>query len=54
LFHDTLTVSDPTEVLYVMAVFVCKGCGAVKEGRCKPKKCECGAEGQYEKVEEKK
>lgn len=35
-----------------MSVFVCSKCGAVKEGRCKPKKCpKCGAEGSFEKKE---
>lgn len=29
-----------------MAVFVCTHCGAQREGRCKPKKCEkCGKSG---------
>lgn len=37
-----------------MAVFVCKVCGAQKEGRCKPKKCECGGEGTFEKKAEEK
>lgn len=27
-----------------MAIFICKECGAEKEGRCKPQKCpKCGA-----------
>ncbi|HLN65602.1 MAG TPA: hypothetical protein VK464_29095 [Symbiobacteriaceae bacterium] len=34
-----------------MAVFQCKSCGATKEGRCKPQKCECGAKGEFVKVE---
>ena len=35
-----------------MAKFVCKSCGDVREGRCKPKKCQkCGKSGkdQFEK-----
>lgn len=32
-----------------MAIFKCKECGETKEGRCKPKKCSCGADGSYEK-----
>ena len=37
-----------------MAVFVCSSCGAVKEGRCKPKKCaQCGASETYSKTEDK-
>ena len=33
-----------------MAVFVCKNCGAEKEGRCKPQKCEkCETKGSFEK-----
>ena len=33
-----------------MAVFKCKACGAEKETRCKPQKCEkCGATGSFEK-----
>ncbi|HYF95873.1 MAG TPA: hypothetical protein VD969_26950 [Symbiobacteriaceae bacterium] len=39
-----------------MALFECKACGKVREGtqggRCKPKVCECGAEGKFEKVVE--
>lgn len=34
-----------------MAVFICKDCGAAREGRCKPQKCECGAKGSFEKQE---
>ena len=34
-----------------MAVFVCKECNAEKEGRCKPRKCQCGAENSFEKKE---
>lgn len=38
-----------------MAVFVCSKCGAVKETRCKPKKCaECGSTDTIVKQEEKK
>jgi len=37
-----------------MAVFVCSQCGVTKEGRCKPKKCECGSDGTFVKQEEKK
>ncbi|MEK6759304.1 MAG: RCKP-type rubredoxin-like domain-containing protein [Deltaproteobacteria bacterium] len=34
-----------------MAEWKCKGCGAKKEGRCKPKKCqECGS-ADFEKAE---
>lgn len=37
-----------------MAVFVCKACGATREGRCKPQKCEaCGAKGTFEKPAKK-
>jgi rubrerythrin len=33
-----------------MAVFKCKKCGAVKEGRCKPQKCpNCGEKNTMEK-----
>ena len=36
-----------------MAKFVCAECGAKREGRCKPQKCqECGTTGQFKKVEE--
>jgi len=34
-----------------MGVFVCKVCGNVKEDRCKPKTCKCGAAGSYDKVQ---
>lgn len=37
-----------------MAVFVCTQCGAEREGRCKPQKCECGAKGSFVKKEEAK
>jgi ABC-type ATPase with predicted acetyltransferase domain len=32
-----------------MAVWKCSVCGAEKESRCKPKKCECGASNSFEK-----
>jgi hypothetical protein len=33
-----------------MATFKCESCGATKEGRCKPKKCdECSAENTMQK-----
>jgi len=32
-----------------MAVWKCQTCGAEKEGRCKPRKCECGAKESFEK-----
>jgi hypothetical protein len=33
-----------------MATFKCKACGAEKDARCKPQKCEkCGAVGTVEK-----
>lgn len=36
-----------------MAVFVCKVCGAEREGRCKPQKCQqCGSKGSFEKKEQ--
>jgi len=35
-----------------MALWKCNSCGAVKESRCKPKKCpECGAQGSMVKEE---
>lgn len=35
-----------------MAVFVCKECGAEREGRCKPRKCQqCGAQNSFDKKE---
>lgn len=35
-----------------VAEFVCKECGAEKEGRCKPRKCpQCGAENSFAKKE---
>lgn len=35
-----------------MAVWVCQNCGAVREGRCKPKKCaQCGCTGTFAKKE---
>lgn len=35
-----------------MAVWKCVSCGATKEGRCKPRKCEkCGDTKGFEKVE---
>jgi rubrerythrin len=38
-----------------MAVFKCEKCGAMKEGRCKPKKCPtCAEAGTMQKQEEKK
>ncbi len=38
-----------------MAVFVCGNCGAIKETRCKPKKCpQCGADESFTKQETKK
>ncbi len=37
-----------------MAVFVCSKCGAARETRCKPKKCECGGESTFVKQEEQK
>jgi len=37
-----------------MAIWKCKSCGAIKEIRCKPKKCpQCGAEGSMVKEEAK-
>ncbi len=37
-----------------MATFKCEKCGAIKEGRCKPKKCsECGGNECLIKQEEK-
>ncbi|MEW6189515.1 MAG: RCKP-type rubredoxin-like domain-containing protein [Actinomycetota bacterium] len=36
-----------------MAIWKCLGCGAIKEGRCKPRKCEnCGGT-KFQKVESK-
>ncbi len=33
-----------------MAVFECTSCGATKEGRCKPQKCQgCGEKGTMQK-----
>jgi len=35
-----------------MATFKCKECGEIREGRCKPRKCQaCGAAESYEKQE---
>ncbi|MGI5838461.1 MAG: RCKP-type rubredoxin-like domain-containing protein [bacterium] len=36
-----------------MAVWVCTGCGATKEGRCKPKKCAACGGGTFEKDQKK-
>lgn len=36
----------------MMAKFVCSECGAEREGRCRPQKCqECDSKGTFEKVE---
>jgi rubrerythrin len=33
-----------------MAIFKCKKCGTIKEGKCKPQKCpKCGQKGTMEK-----
>jgi ABC-type ATPase with predicted acetyltransferase domain len=33
-----------------MAIWKCESCGAVREGRCKPKKCQqCGAANTFVK-----
>ncbi|AWB10595.1 hypothetical protein TDSAC_1253 [Thermodesulfobium acidiphilum] len=38
-----------------MAVFKCKKCGYIKEGRCKPKKCpECNEQNSFERVDSEK
>jgi rubrerythrin len=34
-----------------MAVWKCNSCGYEKEGRCKPKKCDCGAKESFQKKE---
>lgn len=39
----------------IMAIWKCANCGAIREGRCKPRKCaECGASDSFKKEEEKK
>ncbi|MDI6892529.1 MAG: rubredoxin [Actinomycetota bacterium] len=37
-----------------MAIWRCVACGAVQEGRCKPRQCsQCGSKRGFEKVEKK-
>jgi rubrerythrin len=39
----------------IMADWVCKKCGYVRDSRCKPKKCpNCDAQDAFEKKEESK
>lgn len=37
-----------------MAQWKCTKCGEVREGRCKPRKCQACGNTKFEKVEEKK